>query len=153
MNERCKTVDIYRSCRNLRPLCCCGKGAEKKWLSTVCPCVRKSNSLSRRRHPEVHIGSTCGCVTILALEDDGGGSIVRGDGAVGCDGTPSVRGPPSPGLRARTMDVAQDLMALRGSSHAYNFDCRLCFGRLIGDHDDRFEGFCWSKTLWRHRKG
>ena len=40
-------------------------------------------------------------MTILALEDDDGGSIVRGDGAVGCDGTPSVRGPPSLGLGAR----------------------------------------------------
>lgn len=54
-------------------------------------------------------------MTALALEDDGAGSIVRDDGVVECDGTPSVRGPPSPGLRARTMDVAQDLMALRGS--------------------------------------
>lgn len=118
MNERCKTVDIYRSCRNLRPLCCCGKGTEEKWFNTICPGFGTSNSLSRRRHPEVHIGSSRGMVNqfIMAKGDDGGGNVDVE--------SPSVRGPPSPGLRARTMDVAQDLMALRGSSHAYNFDCR-----------------------------
>ena len=109
MNERCKTVDIYRSCRNLRPLCCCGKGTEEKWFNTICPGFGTSNSLSRRRHPEVHIGSSRGMVNqfIMAKGDDGGGNVDVE--------SPSVRGPPSPGLRARTMDVAQDLMALRGS--------------------------------------
>ena len=46
-------------------------------------------------------------MTVLALEDDGGGSIVRDYGAVGCDGTPSVRGPPSLGLGAQIKAVAQ----------------------------------------------
>ena len=146
MNEPCKTADIYRSCRNLRPLCYCGEGTEKKWFSTVCPSVRKSNTFQRTGHHSMHRRSSFWRVNPFTRKQDDGG------GKVGVDST-SVRGPPSPGLRARTMAVAQDLMALRGSSHAYNFDCRLCFGRLIGDHDDRFEGFCWSKTLWRHRKG
>lgn len=70
-------------------------------------------------------------MTVLALEDDGGGSIVIGDGAVGCDGTPSVRGPPSLGLRARTKDVAQILMALRGGVPTHIVSTAI--GRLIGD--------------------
>ena len=73
-------------------------------------------------------------MTILALEDDGGGSIVRGDGAVGCDGTPSVRGPPSLGLRARTKEVAQVLMALRGGVPTHITSTAV--GRLTGDHND-----------------
>lgn len=153
MNEPVQTTYLQGRSRALGPFHPSCERTEKKWFASLYSRIGESDPFSRTRHHTVSCGSTCGCVTVLALEDDGGGSIVRDYGAVGCDGTPSVRGPPSPGLRARTMDVAQDLMALRGSSHAYNFDCRLCFGRLIGDHDDRFEGFCWSKTLWRHRKG
>ena len=147
MDEFIKTFDVRRSVKDFRPFHPSCERAEEKWYTALCPRFGKSNSLPRRRHPEVHIGSPRRMMNqfIMAKDDDGGGNV-------GVD-APMVRGPPSPGLRARTMDVAQDLMALRGSSHAYNFDCRLCFGRLIGDHDDRFEGFCWSKTLWRHRKG
>lgn len=52
---------------------------------------------------------------IMAKGDDGGGNVDVE--------SPSVRGPPSLGLRAQNMDDAQRLMALRGSSHAYSFDC------------------------------
>ena len=147
MDEPFKTSYVRRSVKDFGPFRDCCEGTEEKWFNTICPRFGKSNSLSRRRRPEVHIGSSRGMVNqfIMAKGDDGGGNVDVE--------SPSVRGPPSLGLRARTKDVAQILMALRGSSHAYNFDCRLCFGRLIGDHDDRFEGFCWSKTLWRHRKG
>lgn len=128
MNEPVQTAYLQGRSRALGPFRDSGEGTEKKWFTTICPSFGKSNSLSRRRHPEVHIGSTCGCVTVLALEDDGGGSIVRGDGAVGCDGTPSVRGPPSPGLRARIWMLLRKLMVMCGVSlHTYSIDC---FGRI-----------------------
>ena len=146
MDEFIKTFDVRRSVKDFRPFHPSCERAEKKWFTSLHSCIGESDPFSGTGHRSIHRKSSFWRVKLFTRKQDDGG------GKVGVDST-SVRGPPSPGLRARTMDVAQDLMALRGSSHAYNFDCRLCFGRLIGDHDDRFEGFCWSKTLWRHRKG
>lgn len=123
MDEFIKTFDIRRSVKDFGPFHPSCERAEKKWFTSLHSCIGESDPFSGTGHHTVSCGSSCGCVTFLALED-GGGSIVGDDGAVGCDGTPSVRGPPSSGLRARIMDVAQVLMALRGSSHAYHFDCR-----------------------------
>ena len=147
MNEFGKITHLQGRSRALGHFSSSSEGDEKDWCSSLCSNLRTGDPFQGTGHTAVRRRPSCIRMKQFVLYiDDGAGNL-------GVDVLPSVRGPPSPGLRARTMDVAQDLMALRGSSHAYNFDCRLCFGRLIGDHDDRFEGFCWSKTLWRHRKG
>lgn len=124
MNEPVQTTYLQGRSRALGPFRDCGEGTEKEWCASLCAHLRKSYPFQRTRRHAIYRRSTCGSVTFLALEDDGGGSAVGDSDAIGDGDTPPVRGPPSPGLRARTMDVAQDLMALRGSSHAYNFDCR-----------------------------
>ena len=128
MDEPFKTSYIRRSVKDFRPFHPSCERAEKKWIASLYSRIGESDPFSRTGHHTVSCGSTCGCVTVLALEDDGGGSIVRGDGAVGCDGTPSVRGPPSLGLGAQIKDVAQLLMALGVD---ISLTCSIdCFGRI-----------------------
>lgn len=120
MNELVKTFELQRSWRDLGPVHSHGEGTEKKWFPTICPCFGKGDSLSGRRHHSVHIGSPCGRVNQVVLEnsDDGGESI-------GVE-APSVRGPPSLGLRARTKYVAQINGFVWGVPHTYE---STAFGR------------------------
>lgn len=107
MNEPVQTTYLQGRSRALGPFYPSCERAEKKWFTSIYSRIGESDPFSGTGHHTVSCGSACGCMTALALEDDGAGSIVRDDGVVECDGTPSVRGPPSHGLRARTMDVAQ----------------------------------------------
>ena len=126
MNEPVQTTYLQGRSRALGPFHPSCERTEKKWFASLYSRIGESDPFSRTRHHTVSCGSTCGCVTVLALEDDGGGSIVRDYGAVGCDGTPSVRGPPSLGLRARTKYVAQINGFVWGVPHTYE---STAFGR------------------------
>ena len=100
MNEPVQTAYLQGRSRALGPFRDRGEGTEKKWFSTVCPSVRKSNTFQRTGHHSIHRRSSFWRVNpFTRKQDDGGGNV-------GVDST-SVRGPPSPGLRARTKDVAQ----------------------------------------------
>lgn len=92
MDEPFKTSYVRRSVKDFGPFRDCCEGTEEKWFNTICPRFGKSNSLSRRRRPEVHIGSSRGMVNqfIMAKGDDGGGNVDVE--------SPSVRGPPYLGL-------------------------------------------------------
>ena len=120
MDEPFKTSYVRRSVKDFGPFRDCCEGTEEKWFNTICPRFGKSHSLSRRRRPEVHIGSSRGMVNqfIMAKGDDGGGNVDVE--------SPSVRGPPSLGLRARTKYVAQINGFVWGVPHTYE---STAFGR------------------------
>lgn len=99
MDEPFKTSYLRRSVEDFGPFRDCCEGTEEKWFNTLCPCFGKDHSLSRRRYSAVHRGSSFWSVKPFTQEDD--------DGEESVVVALSVRGPPSLGLRARTMDVAQ----------------------------------------------
>ena len=126
MNEPVQTTYLQGRSRALGPFYPSCERAEKKWFTSIYSRIGESDPFSGTGHHTVSCGSACGCMTALALEDDGAGSIVRDDGVVECDGTPSVRGPPSLGLRARTKYVAQINGFVWGVPHTYE---STAFGR------------------------
>lgn len=124
MDEPFKTSYIRRSVTDFGPFCGCSEGDEKKRFASLHSCIGESNPLPGAGFRAVSCRSACGRMNLFKNTDGRKGVDIENNE------TPSVRGPPSLGLRARTIDVARDLMALRGSSHAYSFDCRwqICIG-------------------------
>lgn len=93
MDEPFKTSYIRRSIKDFGPFHPSCEGAEKKWFTSLHSCIGESDPFSRTGHHTVSCGSSCGCVTFVAQEDDGAESTVATSS--------TVRGPPSLVLGAR----------------------------------------------------
>ena len=118
MNEPVQTTYLQGRSRALGPFYPSCERAEKKWFTSIYSRIGESDPFSGTGHHTVSCGSSCGCVTFVAQEDDGAESVV----AISA----TVRGPPSLGLRARTKYVAQINGFVWGVPHTYE---STAFGR------------------------
>ena len=113
MNEFGKITHLQGRSRALGHFSSSSEGDEKDWCSSLCSNLRTGDPFQGTGHTAVRRRPSCIRMKQFVLYiDDGAGNL-------GVDVLPSVRGPPSPGLRARIWMLLSDQWRCAGISPAH----------------------------------